>query len=87
MSPSDRIRAYLDATGWEKGELARRAGISPSTVTRILHGRKTAAGAEPYEIGDAAAARIERATYAAWSAGLTTVAPLRAVDLVAPRAA
>lgn len=87
MSPSDRIAAYLRAAGWEKGELARRAGISPSTVTRLLHGRKTSGGAEPYDIGELVALKLERATVQAWTLGQTTVPPLRAIDLVPGRAA
>lgn len=85
MTPSDRVAGYLKATGWGSGELARRARVSPSTITRLLHGRKTADGAEEYSLGELVALKIERATIEAHALRHTDVEPLRAVELLPSR--
>lgn len=87
MTTAERIRRYLNDSGWSKTELARRAAISASTVTRLLHGRKDREGGEPYEIGELVAMKLERATLDAFTRGDTKAAPLRAMDLVTRRAA
>lgn len=81
MTTAERIQRYLAEVGWSKTDLARRAKISGSTVTRLLHGRKDRDGAEPYELGELVAMKIERATLDAFTRGETSVAPLRAIDL------
>lgn len=82
MTTAERIAAYLKATGWEKVELAKRARVSPSTITRLLHGRKEDGDVEPYRLGELAAMKIERATIEAFTTGATKVPPLRAIDLM-----
>lgn len=76
----------MESAGWTAADLARRADISPSTVTRILRGR---AEGEPYGLGELVALKIERATFAAWSRGEVprSLVPLRAVDLRSANAA
>lgn len=79
---SELITAYLAATRWTKGELARRAGISASVVARLINGRK-ANGGVSFSVGELAALKIERATGEAYASGVTKIEPLRAVDLLA----
>ncbi len=83
VTVSERIDTFLRQAGWTKSELAERADISLSTVTRLLHGRKTRDGVEDYELGELVALKIERATVAAWTRGEVKTAPIRAIDLLA----
>lgn len=87
MNATEIIRQWLTDSGWTQAMLARRANLSPSTITRLFRGRSVGGESVEYALGELAAYRIERATYAAWAAGQTNAAPLRAVDLVTNRAA
>ncbi len=39
MTPSEEIAAMLERRGWTPYRLAKRAGVPPSTVTRLLLGQ------------------------------------------------
>jgi transcriptional regulator with XRE-family HTH domain len=84
---AERIESYLAASGWTKAELAKRANVSPSTITRLLHGRKDRGASESYELGELVAMKLERATLDAFTRGEVKAAPLRAMDLLADEAA
>lgn len=79
---ADLINAYLTASGWTKGELARRAQLSASAIARLINGRKTSDGVS-FSVGELAAIKIERATVEAYATGTTKAKPLRAADLLA----
>ena len=87
MNATERIRHWLTESGWTKAELALRAGISPSTITRLLRGRSDRGEVREYELGELVALKLERATVQAWSLGHVRVAPLRALDLLPERSA
>jgi hypothetical protein len=75
------IVEYLRQTGWKQRDLARRAEIDPAVVSRLVKGQRAG------KIGELVAIKLERATFAAFNAGETSVAPLRAVDLMSTEAA
>ena len=82
MNATERISHWLTESGWTKAELAQRAGISPSTMTRLLRGRSDRGEVRDYELGELVAMKLERATVQAWSLGQTSARPLRAIDLL-----
>lgn len=77
---SEIITAYLTAAGWTGAELARRARLDQSAITRLIRGRKRD-GETSFDVGELVALKIERATIAAYESGDTNAAPLRATDL------
>lgn len=87
MEASDRIRVWLTESGWSPADLAKRARISPSTMTRLMHGRSEGGAVRSYELGELVALKLERATVDAWTRGEVIVLPLRAIDLVPGKAA
>jgi plasmid maintenance system antidote protein VapI len=74
------IVEYLRQTGWKQRDLARRAEIDPAVISRAVKGRRAG-------IGELVAIKLERATVAAFTAGETSVPPLRALDLMSKEAA
>ncbi len=80
MNSTRRIlAAYLKATGWSQAEFARRTGVDPSFVARLLSDDD-----DRRDVGIEGALRIERGTRAAKESGATKVRPLLARDLLAP---
>ena len=82
QTPSELITAYLAASGWTGAELARRADLSHSAITRLLRGRKTRESVT-FSVGELVALKIERATVDAFTRRETNATPLRAADLIA----
>lgn len=54
-------------------------------MTRLLRGRAERGEVRDYELGELVAMKIERATVQAWSLGLTSAMPLRAIDMLPAR--
>lgn len=70
------IRAWIEATGWDKARLARESGVDKSTLTKVLR------DGTDRGLGPTAAMKIASATQRAFTSGAVNVAPLRAVDLL-----
>ena len=61
----DYIQQELDRRGWNRAELARRAHVDPSTVTRLMNGERAptieVVGAIAQAFGEAPEAMFRRA--------------------------
>lgn len=73
MSGADAIRRYLADTGWTARELAGRAGIHESNLSRVLSDDPK----KRRPAGKLVSILLENATRAAYEAGDTSVPPLR----------